>query len=246
MNNEQKKVALITGANRGLGFETAKQLGQKGITIVVAARQLSSAKVAADKLIAEGIDAYPVQLDVTNAAERTAVAAYLSKQFGKLDILINNAGVAPKTSFEPRNLDTTAEEFEYIFNTNLFSIVYLTKELVPLLKKSDAGRIVNLSSILGSLGVHAQEDSPIAGFRVLSYNASKAALNMFTVQLAEELKGTNIKVNSAHPGWVKTEMGGEQAPMGIEDGAKTSVQLALVGEDGPSGKFIHLGDELPW
>jgi len=246
MNTEQKKVALITGANRGLGFETAKQLGQKGITIVVAARQLSSAKVAADKLIAEGIDAYPVQLDVTNAAERTAVAAYLSKQFGKLDILINNAGVAPKTSFEPRNLDTTAEEFEYIFNTNLFSIVYLTKELVPLLKKSDAGRIVNLSSILGSLGVHAQEDSPIAGFRVLSYNASKAALNMFTVQLAEELKGTNIKVNSAHPGWVKTEMGGEQAPMGIEDGAKTSVQLALVGEDGPSGKFIHLGDELPW
>jgi NAD(P)-dependent dehydrogenase (short-subunit alcohol dehydrogenase family) len=124
--------------------------------------------------------------------------------------------------------------------------VYLTKELVPLLKKSDAGRIVNLSSILGSLGVHAQENSPIAGFRVLSYNASKAALNMFTVQLAEELKDTNIKVNSAHPGWVKTDMGGEEAPMAITDGAKTSVQLALVGEDGPTGKFMHMGDELPW
>ena len=246
MNNEQKKVALITGANRGLGFETAKQLGEKGVTVVLAARQLSSAKVAAEKLIAEGIDAYPVQLDVTNAAERTAVAAYLSKQFGKLDILINNAGVAPKSLFEPKNLDTTAEEFEYIFNTNLFSIVYLTKELVPLLKKSEAGRIVNLSSILGSLGVHAQENSPIAGFRILSYNASKAALNMFTVQLADELKGTGIKVNSAHPGWVKTDMGGEEAPMAIEDGAKTSVQLALVGEDGPNGKFIHMGDELPW
>ncbi|MGG9963255.1 SDR family oxidoreductase [Ferruginibacter sp. SUN106] len=246
MNNNQKKVALITGANRGLGFETAKQLGEQGITVVLAARQLSSAKIAAEKLIATGIDAYAIQLDVTKAADRTAAATYLTEKFGKLDILINNAGVAPKTAFEPRNLDTSAEEFEYIFNTNLFSIVYLTKELIPLLKKSDAGRIVNLSSILGSLGVHSQEDSPIAGFRILSYNASKASLNMFTVQLAEELKGTSIKVNSAHPGWVKTDMGGDEAPMAIVDGAKTSVQLALVGEDGPSGKFIHLGEELPW
>lgn len=246
MKNSQTKVALITGANRGLGFETAKQLGEQGVTVVVAARQLSSAKVAAEKLIAQGIDAHAVQLDVTKADERIAVGNYLSEKFGKLDILINNAGVAPKSLFEPKNLDTTAEEFHYIFNTNLFSIVYLTKELVPLLKKSEAGRIVNLSSILGSLGIHAQEDSPIAGFRILSYNASKASLNMFTVQLAEELKGTNIKVNSAHPGWVKTDMGGEEAPMAITDGAKTSVQLALVGEDGPNGKFIHLGDELPW
>jgi NAD(P)-dependent dehydrogenase (short-subunit alcohol dehydrogenase family) len=246
MKNEAK-VALITGANRGLGFETAKQLGEQGITVVLAARQLSSAKVAAEKLIAQGIAAYAVQLDVTNAAERKAVAKYLEEQFGKLDILINNAGVAPKESgFAPKNLDTTAEEFEYVFNTNLFSIVYLTKELVPLLKKSEAGRIVNLSSILGSLAIHAQEDSPIAGFRILSYNASKAALNMFTVQLAEELKGTNIKVNSAHPGWVKTDMGGDEAPMAIVDGAKTSVKLALAGADGPNGKFMHLGEELAW
>jgi NAD(P)-dependent dehydrogenase (short-subunit alcohol dehydrogenase family) len=246
MNNSQKKVALVTGANRGLGFETAKQLGEQGITVVLAARQLSSAKIAAEKLIAQGIDAHPVQLDVTNAAERVAAAKYLDEKFGKLDILINNAGVAPKDLFEPKNLDTTEEEFQYIFNTNLFSIVYLTRELVPLLKKSEAGRIVNLSSILGSLGTHAQENSPIAGFRILSYNASKASLNMFTVQLADELKGTSIKVNSAHPGWVKTDMGGEEAPMDIADGAKTSVQLALVGEDGPNGKFIHLGEELAW
>jgi NAD(P)-dependent dehydrogenase (short-subunit alcohol dehydrogenase family) len=247
MNNSQKKVALVTGANRGLGFETAKQLGEQGITVVLAARQLSSAKIAAEKLTVQGIDAYPVQLDVTNAAERIAVAQYLDEKFGKLDILINNAGVAPKdTSFAPKNLETTAEEFEYIFNTNLFSIVYLTKELVPLLKKSDAGRIVNLSSILGSLAIHAMPDSPIKDFRTLSYNASKAALNMFTVQLAEDLKADNIKVNSAHPGWVKTDMGGDEAPMAIVDGAKTSVQLALAGEDGPNGKFIHLGEELAW
>lgn len=118
---------------------------------------------------------------------------------------------------------------------------------MPLLKKSDAGRIVNLSSILGSLTIHAQPESPIAGFRVLSYNSAKAALNVFTIHLAAELEGTGIKVNAAHPGWVQTELGGnEQAPMSITDGAKTSVELALLSEDGPNGKFIHMGEELPW
>ena len=122
----------------------------------------------------------------------------------------------------------------------------MTREFLPLLKKSPAGRIVNLSSILGSLAMHADPKSPIASIKVFAYDASKTALNAFTVHLASELKGTNIKVNSAHPGWVKTEMGTEHAPMEIVDGAKTSVQLALIGPDGPNGRFIHLGSELPW
>lgn len=176
---ENQKIALITGANRGIGFETAKQLGEKGVTVVLTARKLSAAQEAADQLKTQGINAFGVQLDVTDADERKAVGQYLSDKFGKLDILINNAGVAPKETLAVnKTIDTTPEEFEYVFNTNLFSIVYLTKELLPLIKKSSAGRIVNLSSILGSLTLHAQENSPIASFRVLSYNASKAALNM--------------------------------------------------------------------
>ena len=246
MNNQ--RVALITGSNRGIGFETAKQLGEQGVTVILTARQAEMAEAAAQKLEDKGIDAYGIQLDVTNAQQRQAATEYISSTFGKLDILINNAGVAPKDSlFVSKSLETLKDEFDYIYETNFFGIVYLTKELLPLIKKSTAGRIVNLSSILGSLNMHAQPESPIAGFRVLSYNSAKAALNMFTIQLADELKEFGIKVNSAHPGWVQTELGGnEQAPMSITDGARTSVELALLGEDGPNGKFIHLGEELPW
>lgn len=242
-----KKVALITGANRGLGLETAKQLGEKGITVIVAARQISAAEAAAAQLTAQGIEAYGIQLDVTNADDRAAAAAYIENKFGKLDILVNNAGVGPKESaFVKKNVETTADEFQYVFETNFFSVVYFTNTLLPLLKKSEGGRIVNLSSILGSLTVHSIPNGPIDAAKRLSYNASKTALNVFTVHLAQELTGTNIKVNSVHPGWVKTEIGTEHAPMEIPDGAKTSVEMALVGEDGPSGKFYHLGEELPW
>ena len=244
--SHDKKVALITGANRGIGLETAKQLGEKGVTVVVGARKLSDAEATAAKLKAAGIDAYPVKLDVTNSADRKAAAKYIGEKFGKLDILINNAGVASSHGFVPLTIETSDEELQSIFSTNLFSVLALTRELLPLLKKSPAGRIVNLSSILGSLALHADPNSPIYNFKSFAYDASKSALNAFTVHLAYELKDTPIKVNSAHPGWVKTEMGGDAAPMEIPDGAKTSVELALLGPDGPSGRFIHLGNELPW
>jgi NAD(P)-dependent dehydrogenase (short-subunit alcohol dehydrogenase family) len=241
-----KKVALITGANRGIGFETAKQLGEKGITVVVAARTLNAAEETAAKLKSEGIDAYPIQLDVTSAADRVAAAKYLEEKFGKLDILINNAGVNSPDGFASVISQVKDEELLRIFDTNLFAIVATNRELLPLLKKSAAGRIVHLSSILGSLTLHADPNSPIANFKSFAYDASKTALNAYTVHLAWELKDTPIKVNSAHPGWVKTEMGTDAAPMEIPDGAKTSVELALLGPDGPNGRFIHLGNELPW
>jgi NAD(P)-dependent dehydrogenase (short-subunit alcohol dehydrogenase family) len=238
-----KKVALITGANRGLGLETARQLGQKGVTVVVGARSLKTSEETASKLKAEGIDAYPVQLDVTKAQDRTTAARFISDNFGKLDILINNAGIG---SLVPKTIETTEDELQSFFGTNLFSIVAITREMLPLLKKSEGGRIVNLSSILGSLTLHADPNSPIANFKTFAYDASKTALNAFTIHLASELKDTKIKVNSAHPGWVKTEMGTDQAPMEIPEGAKTSVDLALIGPDGPNGRFIHLGEDLPW
>jgi NAD(P)-dependent dehydrogenase (short-subunit alcohol dehydrogenase family) len=243
---QDKKVALITGANRGIGLETAKQLGELGITVVVGARQLSAAEGTAAALKAAGIDAYGVQLDVVNGADRKAVAAFIAEKFGKLDILINNAGVGSVDGFVSVVSQTKDEELQRIFATNLFAVVAVTRELLPLIRKSEAGRIVNLSSILGSNTLHADPSSPIADFKSFAYDASKSALNAYTIHLAWELKDTPIKVNAAHPGWVKTEMGTDAAPMEIPDGAKTSVALALLDSDGPNGRFIHMGSELPW
>ena len=243
---QDKKIALITGANRGIGLETAKQLGELGITVVVGARKLSAAEETAAALKSAGIDAYAVQLDVVNDADRKAAAAFIAEKFGKLDILINNAGVGSVDGFVSVVSQTKDEELQRIFATNLFAVVATTRELLPLIRKSEAGRIVNLSSILGSNTLHADPNSPIANFKSFAYDASKSALNAYTIHLAWELKDTPIKVNAAHPGWVKTEMGTDAAPMEIPEGAKTSVALALLGADGPNGRFIHLGSELPW
>jgi len=243
----ENKVAVVTGATRGIGFETARQLGQKGVTVIVGGRTQQEAQAAADKLVAENIQAYPVTLDITRDADRKVAARFVAEKFGHLDILINNAGIGGEGGLlNPHTVETSTEEFQLVFGTNLFSVVATTREFLPLLKKSPAGRIVNLSSILGSLTLQAMPQSPIAPFKAFAYNASKTALNQFTIHLAAELQGTNIKVNSAHPGWVKTELGTQHAQLDIADGAKTSVELALLGNDGPSGKFIHMGKELPW
>ena len=243
---QEKKVALITGANKGIGFETARQLGAQGVTILVGARDEARGTEAAKTLQAEGVDAQFLHLDMNSAATFTNAAKFIEAKFGKLDILINNAGVlmdygVPVSAAPIANWRAT-------FETNVFAVVELTQTLLPLVKKSDAGRIVNLTSILASLTLNDDPNSPIAASvpTHTSYNASKAALNMFTVHLAAELKDTKIKINAAHPGWVKTDMGGEAAPLEIEDGAKTSVALATLGEDGPTGAYIHMGVVLPW
>lgn len=242
-----KKVALITGANKGLGFETAKQLGEQGITIVVAARDEQKANDAAQKLKSAGVDAHPVVLEVTNSAGFASVYEFLEKTFGKLDILINNAGVAEPGDWTANTSTTvTQQTLRNVFDTNLFGLIELTQTLLPLIEKSPAGRIVNLSSILGSVSLSADPKSPIFRTKTVAYNASKAALNVYTIALAAELKKKNIKVNSAHPGWVKTDMGTSAAPMEIPEGAKTSVELATLPDDGPTGGFFHLGKPLPW
>lgn len=241
-----KKVALITGANRGLGLETARQLGAQGITVLLAARDLAKTEAAAAMLKKEGIDARAVKLDVNNPADYAAVARTIEKDFGVLDILVNNAGIFLDDR-GPNVTSTTSEQIlRETFDTNFFAVVGLTQALLPLLRRSNAGRIVNLSSILGSLTLHATKGSYVYEAKTFAYNASKAALNSFTIHLAHELADTKIKVNSAHPGWVKTDMGGEGAMLEIEDGAKTSVQLATLPEDGPTGGYIHLGETLPW
>lgn len=243
---EVKKVALITGANKGIGLETARQLGKLGITVLVGARDAAKGEQAASELKKHGIDARAVKLDVNDARDHEAVAKLIENEFGRLDILVNNAGVFIHEPGTPSTSKASQQVLRETFDTNFFAVIELTQALLPLLQKSAAPRIVNLSSILGSNTLHATPGSPIYNAKELAYDASKTALNAFTIHLAHELNDTKIKVNSAHPGWVKTDMGGEGAMLEIEDGAKTSVELATLGEDGPTGGYFHMGKTLPW
>jgi NAD(P)-dependent dehydrogenase (short-subunit alcohol dehydrogenase family) len=242
-----EKVAFITGGNKGLGLETARQLGKLGIKVVIGARDLEKGKEAVAKLKADGVSAEAIRFDVLDPADYQATYQYFDQHYGKLDILINNAGVSKEDFMGGnRTSSTPAEVLHATFDTNFFGVIQITQTLLPLIKKAPAGRIVNLSSILGSLTLHADPKSPIYDAKAFAYDASKAALNSFTIHLAHELKDTKIKVNSAHPGWVKTDMGTDAAPMEIPEGAKTSVRLATLPDDGPTAGYFHMDQTLPW
>jgi NAD(P)-dependent dehydrogenase (short-subunit alcohol dehydrogenase family) len=214
----------------------------------MASRNISSGKEAVSQVVAEGGDAEFVQLEVTDQKDIQHVKEYISKNFGKLDILINNAGIAVDGGGWSDNtveaVDT--ENIRKTFDTNFFGVIEVTRALLPLIKKSDAGRIVNMGSILGSLTLHADPSSSIYESKPFAYNASKTALNQFTVHLAASLKGTKIKVNSAHPGWVRTDMGSDAAPMDVVEGSKTGVWLATLDEEGPTGGYFHDKAKLDW
>ena len=247
MNTHENKVALITGANRGIGFETAKGLGELGITVIIGARDLAKGTAAAEKLRAQGMKAEAITYDAADPNAADAVYAHIADKHGKLDILVNNAGVIHEDLLgKNSSIDISPQALQQTFQTNLFAVVALTQKLLPLIEKSPAGRIVNLSSILASLTLHSMADSPIAPAKSFAYNASKTALNMYTVHLAHALADTPIKVNAAHPGWVKTELGGENAPMEVADSGRTSVRLATLDANGPNGGFFHEADTLPW
>lgn len=242
------KVALISGANKGLGLETARQLGKLGYTVLLGSRDPEKGQLAADALRKEGVNATAVKLDVTKQEDINAVATLINEEFGGvLDVLVNNAGVMVEKSWTNNTTsETKIEDLRATFETNLFAAVALTKALLPALRKSEAGRVVNVSSILGSVSLQGTKGSPVYGTKLFAYNASKAALNMFTIHLAHELRETKIKVNSAHPGWAKTDMGGSAAPLSVEDGAKTIVELATLPEDGATGGYFHGSDVIPW
>jgi NAD(P)-dependent dehydrogenase (short-subunit alcohol dehydrogenase family) len=249
----QGKVAFITGANKGIGLETARGLGGLGIAVVLGSRDEAKGRAAAETLKAEGIKRVEaVRFDVTQPEDHEVIARFLEDRYGKLDILVNNAGVAlEQADFGAAGgfnttLTVEPEILRQVFETNFFALVRLTQALLPLIRKSPAGRIVNLSSILGSLTLHSDPSSDIYSMKSFAYDASKTALNAFTVHLAQALRGTPIKVNSAHPGWEKTDMGGLSAPMEVSEGSRTSVELATLPADGLTGGYFHLGHPLPW
>jgi NAD(P)-dependent dehydrogenase (short-subunit alcohol dehydrogenase family) len=244
MSTSDKKIALITGANRGIGYEITRQLGKLGYLVLIGSRDKKRGQAATDRLRAEGIDAYLQILDVTHHPSLVRAHDFIQNEYRRLDVLVNNAGIVHDKVLKPSEtpLDTVREVFE----PNFFGVVAITQILLPLLRKSAAGRIVNLSSALGSLTTLADPNSFEGDFRLLGYGASKAALNMFTVQLAHELRDTSIKVNSAHPGWIKTDMGGPEAPGTVQEGADTSVWLATLPADGPTGGFFSERKPMPW
>jgi NAD(P)-dependent dehydrogenase (short-subunit alcohol dehydrogenase family) len=240
-----QKVALVTGATRGIGTETVRQLAEAGVTTLLAGRDAARTKAAADKLKAEGLSVEPIVLDVTKSDSIAKAVAEVESKYGHLDILVNNAGILVDDMGKAPS-EQTLPAWRETFETNLFAVVEVTQAFLPLLKAAPAARIVNVSSMLGSLTLHVDPNSPIYGFKVPAYDASKSALNSWTVHLAYELRDTPIKVNAIHPGYVQTEMNGGQGEIDVPTGAKSSVGMALIGEDGPTGSFTYLGDTLPW
>ncbi|HEY0176303.1 MAG TPA: SDR family oxidoreductase [Pedobacter sp.] len=241
------KVALVTGANKGIGFETAKQLASHNIKVLLGARDEVSGKTAASALRKESLDVTFVKLDVSDAEDIAEIKKYIEKEFGYLDILINNAGVFLDGEWYGNNTATISSQIlRDTFNINYFGAVELTQALLPLIKKSESGRIVNISSISGSFTVHLDKSHWLYPLKPYAYSASKTALNQFTVFLAQALHDTKIKVNAVNPGWVKTAIGSDQAPMTAEEGARSGVEMALLDDNGPSGTFSQSGEELPW
>jgi len=237
------KVALITGANKGIGLEIARQLAVQGCTVLIGARDEQRGEDAARQLRAQGLDARFIQLDVTNMHTVEEAAREIEHRFGKLDILVNNAAIAQDT-VPPSQLDL--DVLRRTYDTNVFGVVAVTQVMLPLLHKSDAGRIVNMSSGLGSLTQTSNPDWGFAHVNLLAYNSSKTAINAITVQFATELRNTPIKVNAADPGYVATDLNQNRGHRTVEQGATTPVRLALLPADGPTAGYFNDDGPVPW
>ncbi|MEU4195161.1 SDR family oxidoreductase [Kribbella sp. NPDC026611] len=238
------KIALVTGANKGIGKEIARQLGEGGFTVLVGSRDLARGEAAVKELVAEGLDAVAVQLEVTDAKSVDAATSLVARSYGQLDVLVNNAAVIPVGDDAAAGIadDVLREAFE----VNVIGLVRVTQAFLPLLRKAERARIVNLSTSLASFELVGDPESRMSTVRTLGYNASKAAVNMVTVMLANELRGTGILVNGADPGNCATDMGGWSAPRTPSQGAAVAVQLATVGADGPTGHVYAEEGRLPW
>ena len=244
MNTADRRIALVTGANKGIGLEVARQLGKAGHRILLGARDEARGREAEKTLRDEGIDVRFVAIDLSDTASLRAAAADIEANEGRIDILVNNAGVAVQGDGLPGSTDL--DVVRRTFETNFFGTVAVTQALLPLVKKSRAGRIVNVSSGLGSIALNADPNWAYAAVKLTGYNASKAALNMFTVLLAAELKDTGIKVNAVNPGYTATDLNGNSGHQSIEEGAAETVRMAQISDDGPTGGFTSTEGVEPW
>lgn len=238
MNTSSKKIALVTGANRGIGFEITRQLALKNIHVIAATRKASDGEILANKLAEEGLTISTITLDVSSEEQCQAAKNHIEANYGRLDILINNAGIAIDqwTSGFDVSLDKMRETME----VNLYAPLRLIQLFIPLMKNQQSGRIINLSSELASLSTTTMGST-------IAYRTSKAALNCLTKLLACELKDyPDILINAAAPGWCQTELGGEGATFTAAEGADTPVWLATLPAGGPNGGFFRQREEYPW
>lgn len=232
---QPQQIAIVTGANRGIGLEVVRQLAQKGMTVILGSRDLPRGETAAAELIEQGFAVFPRQLDVTDIGSITQLAAEVEQAFGRLDVLVNNAGILYDTWQQPSTADL--ETVQEAISTNTLGPWRMCKAFVPLLRRSQHGRIINVSSGAGSITT--------MGNSTPAYSVSKSALNAFTRTLAAELKGTGILVNAICPGWVATDMGGAGGRP-VADGAASVVWAALLPDGGPTGGFFRDGKPIPW
>jgi NAD(P)-dependent dehydrogenase (short-subunit alcohol dehydrogenase family) len=230
------KIALITGANKGIGFETARQLADLGMTVLAAARDEGRGRQAERALRAGGADAHFVQLDVTDAKSIQRAAEWIEAEYGRLDVLVNNAGTASVTRQRATPSQTSLDDMRAVYEINVFGVVAVTNAMLPLLRRAAAPRIVNVSSEVGSITSQSDPASPLSQMPASAqYPSSKAALNMLTAMYAKELRDTPIKVNAANPGYTDTDFNDHRGFRSAAQGAEPSLYLATLPEDGPSG-----------
>ena len=240
----ETRVALVTGANKGIGYEIARGLGEIGATVLLGARVAERGAAAAEKLAAEGIIVVPLELDVTDAVSVSAAAARIDREYGQLAILVNNAGILVERGQKPSELP--ADALRRAYATNVFGVVTMINAMLPLIRRAEAGRIVNVSSGLGSLALTSDPAGPYAAFPLLAYNSSKSALNAVTVSYANELRHTPIKVNAADPGYCATDLNGHSGPRTPAQGAAAAIRLATLPDDGPTAGFFSEDGPEPW
>ncbi len=249
---EDKLVALVTGANKGIGLQIAKELAARGLTVLVGSRDLQKGEAAARSV---GAGARAIQLEVTDQASIRAAAERIRRELGRLDVLVNNAGIAyagkPGTPFEERmktNVPSTGslENMRAIFETNVFGVVAVTQAMLPLLREAPAGRIVNVGSSSGSLTLNSGSTYPYRHMFGLAYSPSKTALHAVSLAFANELEKTRIKVNVACPGYTATDLNEFRGTRTVEQGARQAVRLALLGPDGPTGTLSDESGPIPW
>jgi NAD(P)-dependent dehydrogenase (short-subunit alcohol dehydrogenase family) len=248
----ENRVALITGANKGIGLQIAKDFASHGLTVLIGSRKYENGEAAAKTI---GEKAHAIQLDVTDQSSIEAAAERIRGEFGRLDVLVNNAGIVGEfpegTTFEERLRFNTPSQsplsyIRSVYDTNVFGVIAVTQAMLPLLRESPAGRIVNMGSSVGSLTLNAAPDAPYRSIFGAAYSPSKTALSATTLAFAIELEKTNIKVNVVCPGFVATDLNDFRGHRTVEQGTKQAVKMALIGPDGPTGTFTDEDGTVPW
>ncbi len=239
----EKRIALVTGANRGIGLGIARELARQGLSVVIGCRNMALGNAESERICEEGGEARAIALDVTDANSVAAAVAEVGRDFDRLDILVNNAGVARETA---NPSEYKLEDIRYVFDTNFFGLVAVTQAFLPLIRKSKAGCIVNVTSDMGSMTRNTDPAHPYSGLTVLAYTASKVAANVASLLFARELKDSGIKVNAVNPGYTATDMNQFRGAQTVEESAVAPVRYALIGPDGPTGGFFDKDGPLPW